>query len=142
MFKKLLFRLYISTHVFLYQITNGRIGGEMSGMSILLLSTTGRRTGKKRTVPLSYMEDGENFVVVGSNAGRDFHPAWYLNLKTEPKAVVQVKDEVLAIEAKQANEGEKRRIWPDLVEFAPAYQDYQQKNARDIPIMILHPDDD
>ena len=88
-----IFKLISKTHVFVYRLTGGRLGSEMLGFHILLLSTTGRKSGKLRTTPLGYVELEDGYVVAASNAGQDRNPAWFYNLKSNPHVSVQVKNE-------------------------------------------------
>src|SRR5262245_42732960 len=94
-------------HVFLYRLTNGRLGGKALGAPVLLLTTTGKKTGKQRTTPLLYLQDGEQWVVVASNSGRDEAPAWWGNLKANPRAQVQVQSRRATVTAQQASPEEK-----------------------------------
>lgn len=106
-------------------------------MPILLLTTTGRRTGRTRTVPLMYLRDGEDYVVTASNGGRRFHPAWYLNLKSNPKVEVRVMEMAGAAVAETLAEREKDPLWRTLVERAPFFGDYQRRTTRPIPMVRL-----
>lgn len=111
------------------------------GDRLLLLTTTGARTGDERIAPLMYHRDGERLIVIASKAGASENPGWYHNLKANPVAKVEVgttagteKLEVRAVEA----EGEERsRIWADRVAIAPGFRDYQRRTSRRIPVMIL-----
>ncbi len=106
---------------------------------MLLGYTTGRRTGKERTAPLLYLESGENLVIVASVGGAPKHPAWYLNLKADPQARVEIEGHTLRVRAEEARGGEKRRLWAKLVEMYPPYEDYQRRTQREIPVVVLHP---
>ncbi len=122
----------------MYRATGGKIGGRIVG-PVLLLTTTGRKTGKKRTTPLLYLEDGENLVVVASNGGAPRHPAWWLNLEVDPEPQVRIGDRTLRVRAEEAKGEEKRRLWARLVEMYPAYEDYLRRTTREIPVVILRP---
>ena len=126
-------------HSVLYRISNGRIGGTLANSPVLLLTTTGRRSGKKRTVPLLYLPDGHNFVLVASNGGAVRHPNWWLNLQTTPEAWILIKDSRRRVKAEQAPAAEKQRLWPRLVAMYPGYKRYQEITDRDIPVVILRP---
>jgi len=126
-------------HSFVYRVTNGKIGGRMLGSPVLLLITTGRKSGRERTVPLLYLRDGENLIVVGSNGGAATHPAWWLNLRANPEAIVEVGDQKLRVRAKKADPEEKDRLWPKLVAMYPSYEDYQRRTDREIPVVLLKP---
>jgi deazaflavin-dependent oxidoreductase (nitroreductase family) len=127
------------THVALYRRTGGGFGGRMAGMPVLLLTTTGRKSGKRRTTPLGYLEDGPTYVIIASNGGRDKPPAWYLNLRSNPQARIQVGRQSLNVAAETADPEEKRRLWAELISRAPTYGRYQQRTTRDIPMVVLRP---
>jgi deazaflavin-dependent oxidoreductase (nitroreductase family) len=128
-----------SSHKFWYRMTGGSIGGRMNGMDVLLLTTTGRTSGKSRTAPLQYLADGDTFVVVASNGGSDRHPGWWLNLKSNPQAKVQARSRVHAVRAEEASADERERLWPRLNELYPDYQCYQDRTERRIPVVMLRP---
>lgn len=131
--------VFIALNVGLYRRSGGRIMGKMGGAPILLLTTTGRKSGRSRTVPLLYVKDGACFVVVASYAGSAKHPAWYLNLEQSPKVELQVGRERFAAVARRASAEEKARLWPKLVAIYPQYEDYQKRTTREIPLVILIP---
>ena len=106
---------------------------------VLLLVTTGRKTGRERTAPLLYLEDRENLVIVASDGGEPQHPAWYLSLKADPEARVEIEGRTLRVRAEEARGDEKRRLWARLVEMYPPYESYQRRTEREIPVVVLHP---
>jgi deazaflavin-dependent oxidoreductase (nitroreductase family) len=122
---------------FLYLKTGGALGASMLGKKILLLTNVGRRTGHQRITPLLYVEDGDRWVVVASNAGDDRHPAWWLNLQANPRARVQIRDEHHDVVARRAESDEEDRLWPRLTESYGPYRQYRKRTSRDIPIVIL-----
>jgi deazaflavin-dependent oxidoreductase (nitroreductase family) len=130
---------FIALSVALYRMSGGRIMGTSSGAPVLLLTTTGRKSGRSRTVPLLYVQDGACFVVVASYAGSPKHPAWYLNLEQNPKVELQVGRRRFAAVARSASADEKTRLWPKLTEIYPRYEDYQKRTSREIPLVILIP---
>ena len=103
-------------NLFWYRLTGGIVGGSFGGRPILLLSTTGRKSGRPRTTPLQYLEDGENMVVVASNGGNSWHPAWWLNLERNPQAEVQVGNKKMRVNAEKAEGEERERLWLLLVD--------------------------
>ncbi len=127
-------------HRALYRLTRGALGGRLAGKPMLLLTTTGRKTGKSRTTPLQYLEDGENMVVVASNGGNPRHPAWWFNLERHPEAEVQVGKVTRRVRAETASAEERSRLWPLLVETTPGYAEYQKGTERTIPVVILRPE--
>jgi len=132
-------KLINAVHTRLYRLTEGRLGHEAGGLASLLLTTTGRRSGQARTVALTYVADGRDYVVVASNGGADRHPAWWLNLESAPQATVQVGPDVVPIVAYAADPEERRRLWPKLTASNPFYARYEQLTARSIPVVILRP---
>jgi F420H(2)-dependent quinone reductase len=127
----------IRLHSMLYRSSNGVIGGRIANSPVLLLTTIGRRSGKQRTVPLLYLMDGPNVVLVASNGGALTHPTWWLNLQTTPEAWIQIKGIRQRVQAEQAPAAEKQRLWPRLIAMYPGYKRYQEITDRDIPIVIL-----
>jgi F420H(2)-dependent quinone reductase len=126
-------------HSFVYYATNGKVGGRIAGGPVLLLTTTGRKSGREHTAPLLYLRDGEDVVVVASNGGTASHPAWWLNLKANPEATVEVGDRKVGVWAEEAGSEERNRLWPELVEMYGGYEDYRRRTDREIPVVILHP---
>jgi F420H(2)-dependent quinone reductase len=129
------------THSSVYRRSDGRVWGTMFGGPILLLNTTGRKSGQRRTNPLLYVMDGEDFVLIASNGGAPSHPAWYLNLMANPDATVEVGDRKLRVRAEEVDGGEKARLWQKMVDMYSSYDDYQTKTKREIPLLVLHPSD-
>lgn len=126
-------------HAWLYRRTGGRIGHWSGHVNSLLLTTTGRKSGQPRTVPLAYLADGDSFVLVASNGGADRHPAWWLNLEHTPEATIQVGKERLDVVATRADAAESARLWPRLKEVNPFFGWYEQITDRDIPVVVLRP---
>lgn len=128
-----------SSHVFFYKLSGGRIGGRIHKADVLLLTTTGRKTGKRRTTPLLYVRDGNRLVIIASNGGRAIDPSWWMNLKRNPIAMVQVKRLKETVYAQRAIGSEKERLWRLMTRVYPAYDEYQKKTDRDIPVVVLMP---
>jgi deazaflavin-dependent oxidoreductase (nitroreductase family) len=136
--RRLLFSAFVKVHVALYRTSGGRLGGRLrKGAPVLLLTATGRKTGRRRTTPLLYVEEGDRHVVVASAGGAPSHPAWYLNLRSNPAATIQVGGRKLAVTAETAALEERARLWPRLTQMWPQYDDYQAKTRREIPVVIL-----
>lgn len=131
--------IFWKIHPVVYRLTGGRLLGELMGMPVLLLTTRGRKSGKLRTTPLTFIPDGERFVVIGSFLGEPRHPGWVHNLRAEPRAQLQVgstRHEVVAHEA----EGEERaRLWQAAVALGAGYEDYEGRTDRVIPVVVLTP---
>jgi deazaflavin-dependent oxidoreductase (nitroreductase family) len=129
--------LFGAEHTRRYQETGGAEGYEWRGTTILLLGTTGRRSGKKYTHPLIYREHEGDYLVVASKGGSDTPPEWYLNLSANPDVTVQIKDETFAAKARTAGPDERPQLWREMAEVWPDYDNYQAKTTREIPIVVL-----
>jgi len=130
---KLLSRL----HTTLYRLTNGRIGRRLVDNDMLLLTTTGRTTGKEHTVPLLYLRDGDRLVVIASYGGRPDHPEWYRNLLTDPRATVQILGDTRTVRATTMTVEERTAWWPRIVDAYNDYALYQSRTNREIPVVWL-----
>jgi deazaflavin-dependent oxidoreductase (nitroreductase family) len=123
-----------------YRASGGRIGGRfMRGAPVLLLNTIGRKSGRTRTAPLLYLQDGERYVVVASKGGMSHHPLWYRNLEANPQVEVELGTRKLPMTARRATDAEKAAFWPRLVAMYRDYDDYQARTERNIPVVILSP---
>lgn len=121
-----------------YRASGGRIGGRFGRASVLLLTTTGRKTGKRRTNPLAYFEDGDALVLIASYGGADVHPAWYLNLAVTPDVEVRLRGgKPQRMRARTAAGEERERLWARVVEMWAGYTRYQKKTSREFPLVIL-----
>ncbi len=127
--------LFGEEHVRRYEETDGAEGHDWQGATVLILTTTGRRTGKPRATPLIYRKHGGDYLVVASKGGADFHPSWYLNLQANPEVCVQVLGDKFT--ARTAQPAEKQEMWREMTATWPAYDDYQRKTRRDIPVVVL-----
>lgn len=132
-------RLMARPHVFLYSLTGGMLGGTLVGCPVLLLTTTGRRSGKAVTVPLLYVKNGDAPVIIASYGGSQTHPAWYLNLQKDPRCHVQIKRQRRAMVAEVMEGDERLGLWDRAVEMYGPYGGYQKKTARRIPVVRLRP---
>lgn len=131
-------KIQSTIHRFLYRVSNGRVGSHFFA-PVLLLTTTGRKSGQPRTMPLFFLQDGNNWVIVGSNGGNDQPPAWWLNLQANPTAKIQIQDKHFEVISKEARGEDKDRLWLELVKLFPTYAEYRQMTERDIPVVILSP---
>jgi deazaflavin-dependent oxidoreductase (nitroreductase family) len=125
------------SHRLLYRASRGHILGTVAGMPVLLLTTTGRRSGKARTTPLTFFRDGGDLVVIASNGGDDRPPAWWLNLRQQPRALVEIGTARLGVVAADAPEHERERLWSTITATHSGYADYQQRTTRRIPVVLL-----
>ena len=132
-------RIFTGMHTFLYRLSGGKLGGKMFNSPVLLLNTIGRKTGQPRTTPLLYLKDGDNVILVASDGGAPKHPVWWLNLQAKPDAEVEIGRDKLRVTAREANAEERSRLWPLLVDMYGGYADYQKKTTREIPVIILQP---
>ena len=138
-FPKPLIRLLGRVQGGIYRATGGRLVGKVGKAGVLLLTTTGRRSGKSRTVPLLYVPDGDAFVVVASQGGHDTHPAWYLNLRANPAATVQIGKRVTIVQAEELTGEARDRLWAALVAVYAEYAEYRTRTSREFPIIALRP---
>ena len=129
--------LYGQEHVRRYRETDGEVGHEWNGTSILLLTTTGRRSGEERTNALIYGRHGDDYLVVASKGGSDRPPSWFVNLRAQPEVEVQVKGDRFRAHARTATPEEKPEMWAEMASHWPAYDEYQRKTTREIPVVVL-----
>ncbi len=122
-----------------FRANGGKVGGQFEGAPLLLLHTTGARTGQERVSPVMYRADGERFVVFASKAGADTNPDWYHNLRANPAATVEVGTQTRAVHARVADPGERDRLWSAQKTEWPGFADYESKTTRQIPVVILEP---
>ncbi|HTU14349.1 MAG TPA: nitroreductase family deazaflavin-dependent oxidoreductase [Solirubrobacterales bacterium] len=130
----------MNLHGKVYRATGGRIGHRIPGVPpICLIDHVGAKSGKQRTSPLLYVEDGEDVVLVASKGGYEHSPAWFYNLKANPDTTVQIGSEVRPVRARVATEEERDRLWPMALKVYPSYAEYQERTDRRIPLVILSP---
>jgi deazaflavin-dependent oxidoreductase (nitroreductase family) len=129
--------LFGQEHVDRYRATGGQEGHDWQGTQALILTTKGRRSGEPRDAPLIYGRSGDDYLIVASKGGADEPPAWYLNLEAQPEVEVQVHDEVFTAHARTATDEEKPAMWEEMVGHWPAYEQYQEKTERPIPVVVL-----
>ncbi|HYS39584.1 MAG TPA: nitroreductase family deazaflavin-dependent oxidoreductase [Pseudonocardiaceae bacterium] len=115
----------------------GAEGYDWKGATILLLTTTGRRSGTQHRTALIYRQVGDDYVIVASRGGAPTHPAWYLNLAANPDVRIQVKDQEFAGRARVADGDERAKLWSLMAEVWPDYDSYQTKTDRQIPVVVL-----
>jgi len=137
--KNKLVELFWKVHPVLYRLSGGRIGGRLVGMPVLLLTTTGRRSGQPRERALTYLPQGDAFVVIASYLGQPRHPDWYWNLRAAPRATVRLGGKTLEVVAREAVDEERERLWAAVVRVNPDYEEYKRRTARQIPVLVLEP---
>jgi len=139
--RRLAIRALSKAHLAAYRVSRGRVLGSVAGMPVLLLTTTGRRSGEARTTPLTFFRDGADLVVIASNGGADRPPDWSLNLQETPRAVVEIGTDPLVVTARAASEQERERLWAEVTAIYAGYDRYQERTARRIPVVLLTPED-
>ncbi len=134
-------RIIPAVHLAVFRASNGRLSSKLAGQNMLLLTTTGRKSGKPRTVPLLFVPDGETYVVIGSNWAGPRHPLWVGNLLARPEARVQVRSKRRRVTAHIATGPERERLWQLVTSAYPGYEDYARRigDAREIPLVVLTP---
>jgi len=128
---------WIADHLKRYLATNGEDGHIWNGVPTLLLTTTRRKSGSKQQLPLIYGKDGDRYVIVASRGGAPDHPGWYKNLVAQPRVDLQVAAERFSARARTVSGDERARLWKAMTKIWPAYDEYQAKTSREIPVVIL-----
>ncbi|MFI0355413.1 nitroreductase family deazaflavin-dependent oxidoreductase [Actinomadura sp. 9N407] len=133
-------------NVEVYRITDGRIGGKWrigsafpKGVPVCLLTTTGRKTGQRRTQPLLFLPDGDRVVLIASQGGLPKHPMWYLNLTADPNVLVRVRGDLRRMRARTATPAEREALWPRFADLYADIDRYQSWAGREIPLVICEP---
>jgi deazaflavin-dependent oxidoreductase (nitroreductase family) len=134
-----MFKLFNAFHVWIYRLSGGKLGGNMRGFKILLLTTTGHKSGKTRTTPLGCFDQDGGYVIVASNAGLPSHPSWFYNLKSNPQVTVQVLDKMIPATAEVLSGEARLQAWRQVIATAPAYASYEGRTTREIPLILLRP---
>jgi deazaflavin-dependent oxidoreductase (nitroreductase family) len=130
--------LFGQEHVKRYQETDGREGHDWrNGAPVLLLTTTGRKSGQQRTTPLIYQQSGDDYVLVASQGGAPDHPAWFKNIEADPNVEVQVWGDRFPATARTATPEEKPELWKQMLTVWPDYDAYQGNTDRDIPVVVI-----
>jgi F420H(2)-dependent quinone reductase len=122
-----------------YRLSGGRIGGKVGGGPVLLLTTTGRKSGQPRTAPVLYLADGDRFVVINTNAGNAKVPAWSLNLRADSDAEVEVGRKRARVRAREAEGEERADLWRRHMEQYSGWDYYESKLDREITVFVLEP---
>ncbi len=132
-------RILGKLNVPVYRLTRGRLLGRVGRAPVLLLTTTGRRSGQPRTTPVLYLADGERLIVIGSNAGNERPPAWALNLESHPDGEVQVRGRRAKVRARIAEGQERDELWRRMNEQYAGFDDYRGRTQREINVFVLEP---
>ena len=123
----------------LYRLSGGRVGGKLGKAPILLLTTTGRKSGQPRTAPVLYLADGDNFVVINTNAGNEKTPAWSLNLRANPEAAVEVGNKRVEVRSRLAEGEERAELWRRHMQQYSGWEFYESKLDREVGVFVLEP---
>ncbi|WP_336208041.1 nitroreductase family deazaflavin-dependent oxidoreductase [Nonomuraea sp. LPB2021202275-12-8] len=121
-----------------FRANKGVVGGYFEGATLVLLTTTGAKSGNRTTSPVMYFEDGDRYIVIASNAGADHHPAWYHNLVAKPEATAEIGTETFEVTASFIEGEERDRLYARIVERAATFAEYEAKTTRRIPVVALH----
>jgi deazaflavin-dependent oxidoreductase (nitroreductase family) len=132
-------RWFTTFNAFLIRATGGRLGSKLGTQTILLLHTTGRKSGEPHIIPVAYFRYERNYLLVGSNWGKEKHADWYLNLLKEPHGMIQVDGKRISVDGHDAQGAEYARLWKFVTERHAQYLDYQKMTTRRIPVMVLQP---
>lgn len=128
---------FMQDHIRRYLATNGEDGHLMNGFPCLVLTTTGKKSGEPRQAAVIYGTEGDHHIIVASKGGSDTPPAWFVNLQANPQAHIQVKDRKLTVRMRVTTGEERERLWKKMTAIFPAYEEYQQKTTRQIPVVVL-----
>jgi deazaflavin-dependent oxidoreductase (nitroreductase family) len=137
--KDLLIKWFMTFNTFLIHISGGKLGSKLGSQTILVLHMVGRKSGKARSVPVAYFDYKDKYLLVASNWGRDKQADWFVNLKKESHATIDVKGKTVRVKAREAQGDEYTSLWKFAAEKHPPYLDYQKMTTRRIPIMVLEP---
>jgi len=130
---------FSALNVFVYKLTGGRLMGKFQGLPIVLITMTGAKSGKPRTIPLMYVPYKDGVIIVGSQGGAPKTPVWANNLIKHPDIVAQYRGDKMELRARQASDEEKAQVWPTCVENYPPFEDYQARTDRNIPVFVCEP---
>lgn len=134
-----LLKAFTRVNVFVYRASGGKLMNKLGGDPICLVTMTGAKSGRSRTIPLMYVPDGDSFLLVASQGGAPTHPVWYHNLVAHPDVLIEEGGRKLELRARLVDPEEKARLWPVCVSHYRAYEDYQLRTERDIPVFRCEP---
>ncbi len=135
--KDILIKWFMAINTLVIRLSHGRLGSKLGTQTILILHTIGRKSGQERAIPIAYFDYEDRFLIVASNWGKDKNPDWYLNLKRNPHAKLEINGELISAIAREAQGEEYNRLWKFATERNPPYLDYQKMTPRHIPIMVF-----
>ncbi|MHC1782375.1 MAG: nitroreductase/quinone reductase family protein [Anaerolineaceae bacterium] len=137
--KDIFIKWFMSINTLLLQLSRGRIGSRLGKQTVLVLHTIGRKSGQDRAIPIAYFDYQGGYLIVASNWGKDRQAEWYLNLKNDPHARLEIRGKIIPVVAHEAQKEEYTRLWKFATEHHPPYLDYQKMTTRRIPIMVFEP---
>ena len=137
--KDLLIKWFMFVNAQLIRLSRGRLGSQLGTQTILILNTVGRRSGREHSLPIAYFEHAGDVLIVASNWGKDKNADWYLNLKKNPHAKLEIKGKLVSAVAREAQGTEYERLWKFVTERHPPYLNSQKMTARHFPIIIFEP---
>jgi deazaflavin-dependent oxidoreductase (nitroreductase family) len=120
-----------------FRANGGKVGGPFAGKTLLILHTTGAKSGQEHINPVAYITDGDRFVIIASKGGAPSNPDWYYNIKANPQITVEVGTEQFSARASIASEPERTRLYNKMIEMMPGFAEYQKKTTRVIPVILL-----
>ncbi len=132
-------KAFTKLNVLVYKLSGGRLMNKLSGMPIMLVKMTGAKSGRAITIPLMYVPDGDNVILVASQGGAPKNPVWYHNLKKNPEVEVTQGGVTRKMIARQVGDEEKAALWPTCCKYYPPYEEYQQRTERNIPVFVCEP---
>ncbi len=135
--KDYLIKLFMKLNTLILRLSHGRLGSKLGTQTILILRTLGRASGQERAIPIAYFDHEGRYLIVASNWGKDKNPDWYLNLKKNPQAKLEIGSKLISVTAREAQGEEYDRLWKFATERNPPYLDYQKMTTRHIPIMVF-----
>jgi F420H(2)-dependent quinone reductase len=135
--KNIFVKWFMSIHSLLLRLSHGRVGSNLGTQTILILHTIGRKSGQDRAIPIAYFDYQGRYLIVASNWGKDRQADWYLNLKKDPYARLEIKGEVISVSAREAQGNEYDHLWTFVTEHHPPYLKYQMMTKRSIPIVVF-----
>ncbi len=138
--KDIFIKWFMTINTLLLQLSRGRIGSKLGKQTILILHTLGRKSGQDRAIPIAYFDYESHYLIVASNWGKDRQADWYLNLKKDPHAKLEIKGRVVSVVARETQGEEYDRLWKFATERNPPYLEYQKMTTRHIPIMVFEPE--
>jgi deazaflavin-dependent oxidoreductase (nitroreductase family) len=135
--KNIFIKWFMTINAFLIKISNGKIGGKLGTQTILILHTTGRKSGQPRSIPIAYFFHEGKYLIVESNWGKDNHADWYFNLQKRPQASIEVNGRMIKVNASFAEGEEYARLWEYVTKKHAPYLEYQKMTERKIPIVVF-----